>query len=311
MGMLDMRQLAAIVALESAGSIAGAARELQWSQPTVTHHLKGLATAIGAPVIASDATGTRLTTAGRTLLPTAATILSLARRAEREVSIARGSEGGLNALANTSDPLRIGVIPSVGASVMPVLLRDLQSVDAHITVSEAETDRLVAQLASMDLDIVILLGGDRVRSMLPPGSLYRPLRRERLVLLVPAGHRLAGAANVSLTDLRDEKWVLSPSEIDPLDQLLRDEAQKVGSHISGSVFSDDYAVIHSYVAAALGLALVPESLVSGHRGDVATAELESEGFVREIGLAIGPHAPRQLVEPFVERLLHFQKDAPL
>jgi DNA-binding transcriptional LysR family regulator len=309
--MLDMRQLAAIVALESTGSIAGAARELQWSQPTVTHHLKGLASAIGAPVIISDATGTRLTSAGRTLLPTATTILALARRAEREVSIARGSEGGNNPLANASDPLRIGVIPSVGASVMPALLRDLQSMDAHITVSEAETDRLVAQLASMDLDIVIMLGGESVRNMLPPGSLYRPLRRERLLLLVPAGHPLAGKAKVSLRDVSEEQWVLSPSEIDPLDQLLRVEAKKVGVSISGSVFSDDYAVIQSYVAAGLGLALVPESLVATHRTDLSTAELESEGFVREIGLAIGPHAPRQLVEPFIERLIHIQKDSPL
>ena len=309
--MLDMRQLAAIVALESTGSIAGAARELQWSQPTVTHHLKGLASAIGAPVITSDATGTRLTSAGRTLLPTATTILALARRAEREVSIARGSEGGINPLANASDPLRIGVIPSVGASVMPALLRDLQSMDAHITVSEAETDRLVAQLASMDLDIVIMLGGESVRNMLPPGSLYRPLRRERLLLLVPAGHRLAGKEEVSLRDVRDDEWVLSPSEIDPLDQLLRDEAAKVGVAVGGSVFSDDYAVIQSYVAAGLGLALVPEALVATHRTDLATAEFDSEGFVREIGLAVGPHAPRQLVEPFIERLMHIQKDSPL
>jgi DNA-binding transcriptional LysR family regulator len=116
---------------------------------------------------------------------------------------------------------------------------------------------------------------------------------------------------VSLRDVSDEQWVLSPSDIDPLDQLLRVEAFKVGVHVGGSVFSDDYAVIQSYVAAGLGLALVPESLVATHRTDLSTAELESDGFVREIGLAIGPHAPRQLVEPFVERLLHFQKDTAL
>lgn len=305
--MLDMRQLAALVALERAGSIAAAARELRWSQPTVSHHLKGLAVAIGAPVIVSDATGTKLTTAGLALLPTAQTILALARRAEREVSIARGSEGGLNPLANSPEPLRVGVIPSVGASLMPELLRDLQARDAHLTVSEAETDRLVTLLASMDLDIAILLGGDRVRAMLPPGSMYRPLTRERLVLLLPAGHRLAGSQNVSLRALAGEQWVLSPSNIDPLDQLLHDEAAAVGVAIRGSVFSDDYAVIQNYVAAGLGLTLVPESLASRERHDLATAELSGDAFVREIGLVVAPHAPRQLVEPFVERLAHIQK----
>jgi molybdate transport repressor ModE-like protein len=301
--MLDMRQLAALAALANTGSIAAAARELAWSQPTVTHHLKGLAATLGAPVIASDATGTRLTAAGETLLPTAQTILALARRAEREVSIARGSEGGRDPLANAPEPLRVGVIPSVGASVMPSLLRDLQTSRAQVVVSEAETDRLIARLASMDIDIAILLGGEIVQRMLPPGSLYRPLGRERLVLLLPAGHRLAGGTNVALTDLRDDTWVLSPSPGDPMDQLLREEAAKVNVNVTGSVFSDDYAVIQSYVAAGLGLALVPESVVSDERHDLATATLRGERFVREIGVAVAPHAPRPLVEPFVERLL--------
>ena len=81
----------------------------------------------------------------------------------------------------------------------------------------------------------------------------------------------------------------------------------MGVEIRGSVFSDDYAVIQSYVAAGLGLTLVPESLVSPIRADLATARLDGESFVREIGVAIAPHAPRQLVEPFLERLLHIQK----
>jgi len=305
--MLDMRQLAALAALERAGSIAGAARDLKWSQPTVTHHLKGLTANLGVAVVVSDASGTRLTSAGQTILPTAQTILALARRAEREVSIARGSEGGLNPLANAVDPLRVGVIPSVGASVMPLLLRDLMQMDARLAVTEGETDRLVVALSSMDLDVAILLGGEAVRNMLGPGTVYRPLSRERLVLLLPAGHRLAGSTNVSLRDVHDEKWVLSPSDIDPLDELLREQAHRVGVEIRGSVFSDDYAVIQSYVAAGLGLTLVPESLVSPSRADLATARLDGESFVREIGVAIAPHAPRQLVEPFLERLLHIQK----
>jgi DNA-binding transcriptional LysR family regulator len=59
----------------------------------------------------------------------------------------------------------------------------------------------------------------------------------------------------------------------------------------------------SVVAAGLGLALVPESVVSDERHDLATATLRGERFVREIGVAVAPHAPRPLVEPFVERLL--------
>jgi DNA-binding transcriptional LysR family regulator len=186
---------------------------------------------------------------------------------------------------------------------MPPLLRQLRAVGAQILVSEAETDRLISRLASMELDIAILLGGDSVQRMLPHGSLYRPLRRERLVLLLPAAHRLAGATDVALTDLRDDKWVLSPSQTDPMDQLLRAEAALVNVAVSGSVFSDDYAVIQSYVAAELGLALVPESVVSAERHDLATATLLGERFVREIGVTVAAHAPRPLVEPFIERLL--------
>lgn len=297
-----MRQLAALAALAHTGSIAGAARDLSWSQPTVAHHLKSLATTLDTPIMVSDATGTRLTLAGETLLPTAQTILALAHRAEREVSLARGTHGGANPLTNSADPLRIGVIPSVGLTVMPALLRELQSVGAQVRVSEAETDRLVGSLSAMDIDIAILLGGPSISKHLPPGSLYRALRRERLVLIVPRGHRLAGSRDVTLTDVATESWILSPSEFDPIDALLHEEARKESIRIHGTVFSDDHVVIQGYVAAGLGLALVPESVVSEARSDIEVAHMHSPRFVREIGVAVAPHAPRPLAEPFVELL---------
>ena len=106
-----------------------------------------------------------------------------------------------------------------------------------------------------------------------------------------------------MLDVANEKWVLSPSENDPEDALLRDEARSCDIKVSGSVFSDDYGVIQGYVAAGLGLALVPESVVSRDRNDISTATLAGERFVREVGVAVAPHAPRPLVEPFLEELM--------
>ena len=67
--MLDLRQLRALEAVAEHGSVVRAAEALRWSQPTVTHHLRGLEPDViyrvvrdGAPI--QRATGAELARAG-------------------------------------------------------------------------------------------------------------------------------------------------------------------------------------------------------------------------------------------------------
>jgi DNA-binding transcriptional LysR family regulator len=291
--MLDMRQLLALKSLAETGSIVGAARVLQWSQPTVAHHLKTLGRTLGRPVVTSDSRGTVLSATGQELLPFAVDILALAARAERELQVSTGDHG----------TLRLGVLPSIGGGILPPALRTLRDGGLLITVLEAESNELVALVASFAVDAAIVLAGPTLHERLPPSATFTFLMREKLMLLLPLGHALANGAAVRLADLANESWVMSPDPEDPVDLALKRAAGRLDFAPGVSVLSDDYSVIQGYVAAGLGLALIPESALAGRRQDVAVAEITDELFTRDLGIVVGAQAPRREAKAVVDALL--------
>jgi DNA-binding transcriptional LysR family regulator len=298
--MLDMRQLQALKSLAETGSIVGAARELQWSQPTVTHHLRSLGKTLGRPVVVSDSRGTTLSPAGQELLPFASEILALATRAERELTV---SEADYRTL-------RLGVLPSIGGGILPPVLRRLRDDGLVITVLEAESNELVALVASFAIDMAIVLAGPTLHERLPPQARFTFLMREKLLLLLPLGHKLAGPSRVGFAETVGELWVMSPDPEDSVDLALKHAAARHGFAPGVSVLSDDYSVIQGYVAAGLGVALIPESALAGRRQDVAVAEIADEVFTRDLGVVIGAHAPRQEVASLVAGLQAHVKSRP-
>src|SRR6266487_4872951 len=65
--MLDVNRLRVLVAVARTGSVTGAARELHYSQPSVSHHLARLEAETGATLVQRAGRGIRLTEAGRLL----------------------------------------------------------------------------------------------------------------------------------------------------------------------------------------------------------------------------------------------------
>src|ERR1044072_9806948 len=69
--MLDVVRLRVLVAVARTGSLTAAAKELHYSQPSVSHHLARLEAETGAKLVQRVGRGIRLTEA-RKLLPTRA-----------------------------------------------------------------------------------------------------------------------------------------------------------------------------------------------------------------------------------------------
>ena len=65
--MLDVNRLRVIDAVARHGSVTAAARELHYSQPTVTHHIARLESETGAQLLQRVGRGIRLTPAGQLL----------------------------------------------------------------------------------------------------------------------------------------------------------------------------------------------------------------------------------------------------
>ncbi|MFJ6612838.1 LysR family transcriptional regulator [Streptomyces sp. NPDC091289] len=71
-------------------SFTRAARNLHYSQPSVTAHIKNLEEFIGTPLFHRGGGHIELTEAGRTLLPHAEQIITIAETAFREAALAGG-----------------------------------------------------------------------------------------------------------------------------------------------------------------------------------------------------------------------------
>src|SRR3954470_22514295 len=113
--MLDVNRLRVIDAVARHGSITAAAKELHYSQPSVTHHLARLQTETGAQLVQRVGRGIRLTPAGQLLADRAAEIISRIDAAGAELSTYVGLTAGRVRLAGFASALGSLVPAAVAA----------------------------------------------------------------------------------------------------------------------------------------------------------------------------------------------------
>ena len=139
-----------------------------------------------------------------------------------------------------------------------------------------------------------------ITSVRPRGTFgWHVLQDERLVLVVPPGHRLRARRTVRLEELADEELVTTPVGFGfraLVDGLLRD----AGVTPAVSFESQDLATIEGLVAAGLGVAIVPEHF-AGASGTVGIA-LAGAAVRRSIGLVWRTDRP---LSPAAERFRDF------
>src|ERR1700678_3155759 len=115
--MLDVRRLIMLRAVAAEGSIAGAARRLRYTRPTVSQQVSALEAEAGTALIDRSGNRITLTAAGRNLVEHAERILVELRAAE--ASLTPGA-------ARFTGPLRVGIPFREGPQIMSRALSDLR-----------------------------------------------------------------------------------------------------------------------------------------------------------------------------------------
>src|SRR5919108_6329206 len=129
--MLDVTRLRVIDAVARHGSVTAAARELHYSQPSVSHHLARLESETGAQLLQRVGRGIRLTRAGQLLADRAAEIIGRIDAADAELSAHVGLTAGRVRLAGFAS-----AIGSLVPHALAVLAREhpgleIGSMDTH------------------------------------------------------------------------------------------------------------------------------------------------------------------------------------
>jgi len=263
--MLDVTRLRVIDAVARHGSVTAAARELHYSQPSVTHHLARLEAETGAQLLQRVGRGIRLTEAGRLLADRAAEIIGRIDAVDAELSAHVGLSAGRIRLAGFSS--------AIGALV-PAAVAGLAAKHPGLEVNLVDTHPPEAfeLLRTGKVDAAIVFRYDETAPE-PRGV--------RLHHLVDDPVYVLARGPATIAELRDSTWIAG---CDRCRSHLIALCAAEGYEPRIGYTSDDMVVMQALVAAGLGVTTMPGLALRTHRSAGITAT-ELQGSRRQVYVA--------------------------
>jgi DNA-binding transcriptional LysR family regulator len=274
-------------------SFTAAARSLGLTQAAVSQRIAALEADLGVPLFRREAGRVQLTDAGRRLHDYAQRIFTLHREARAELTGRQEPLAGELALAASSIP---------GEHLLPGLLSVFRQRHPHVQVRATITDSRAALTRVEEGQAHLGLAGRKGDSA---NLDYRCFARDRLVLVVPAGHPWAHQSSVPLGELRSAPLVLrevgSGSRWCLEQALARRGLSLADLHVVLELGSNE--AIKETVLRGGGLAILSDQAVrrevqAGSLAglDVADLPLEREMFVASDRRRVLPIAARLFLE---------------
>ncbi len=274
--MLDVTRLRVLVAVARHGSVTAAARELNYAQPSVSHHLARLEAETGVRLIQRAGRGIRLTDAGRLLADRAAEILGRLDAAENELAAQAGLRAGRVRLA--AFPSALGTIVPAAAAM---LRAEHPAMDLRLT--EAEPPEALRMLRAGYVDVALVFrhvqgSGPGPGPDLPPAGPEEEGTRGQLVLDEPV-HLItrrrsdggSGPMGCDLARYAHCRWIAG---CDRCRINLMTQCSVAGFTPKIAFTTDDYVAVQALVAAGLGVATLPDlALRAARHPGIRAAEL--------------------------------------
>jgi DNA-binding transcriptional LysR family regulator len=191
------------VAVAEHGNFTRAAEELHVAQQAVSQQVRALESILDVTLLRRSSRKVELTPAGEVFLADAKRVIAASDRAVRRVQAASRGEAGA---------LRLVYTVVTAYDTAPALLDLLHKRHPELKVSAREVygGEAFDLLERGACDVALM-----AMAPLPPGLRQRLVRREALRLAVHDGHPLAGADQVDLSELKDERFEVWPRGVAP------------------------------------------------------------------------------------------------
>ena len=262
--MLDVTRLRVIEAVARNGSVTAAAKELDYSQPSVTHHLRRLEAETGAQLLQRVGRGIRVTPAGQLLADRASEILGRIDAADAELSAHVGLTAGRVRLA--------GFASAIG-SLVPEAVAALAARHPGLQVSLTDTHppEAIDLLRAGEVEVAIIFRYDETEPE-PSGVRLHHLLDDPVYVLSTQRER------GGLVGLRDATWIAG---CERCSSHLLSICADAGFEPRIGYSSDDMVVMSKLVAAGLGVATQTGLALRAHGPDGIVAT-ELRGSQRHI-----------------------------
>lgn len=242
---MELRTLRAFVEVVRQGGFSNAAKVVFATQPTVSKAVRQLEDELGVSLLNRVGHRSEVTAAGEIVYRRALTIL-----AERDDLITELDE--LRGLKRGS--LTLGM-PPMGSDLFAPLFAAYRSryPGVEIRLAEHGAKRLEEMLHAGEVELA--------GTLLPVAEMFewQALRDDPLMVLLPAGHPLAGAATLDLPALADQPFILFDQGF-ALNALVLDACRRRGLDPVVAARSGQVDFVVQLVAAGLGVSFLPEPI---------------------------------------------------
>jgi DNA-binding transcriptional LysR family regulator len=271
--MLDLNRLRVLREVGRQGSFSAAAAALAYTQPAISRQIATLEREIGATLVERNPRGVRLTDAGAALAAHTDAILCRLADAEAEVRAIGELRGGR---------LRMASFQTAAATLAPLAVATFRQAHPDVTLSltMAEPADALPMLLGGEIDVALSLDG--MDDDLTAGIDRLWLLDDPMYIALPASHPLATRRRISLADFREEEWMLGTTSRCPDATLFTRACRTAGFEPRLTFQNDDYAAIAGFVAAGVGVAMIPDLATTSIRDDIVLRSLGPDGPVRRI-----------------------------
>lgn len=261
---LTPKQIKLFLALVESQSVTAAARACHVTQPTASMQLRTIAELVGLPLYEISGRQFRLTDAGEAL---AATLLRVERAWEgfqQSVAELRGLERGR---------LRVAVV-STAKYFVPQFLADFcrDHPQINVALEVQNRDGVVSRLRRHQDDLYVMSH--------PPEDLTlttHALMPNKLLLVAPKGHRLAGNQRLKWSQLRGEKFIVREPGSGTRWAMEQAFARVRFAPAAPMVLGSNEA-IRGAVSGGMGLAVLSEHALPGGPELHGLVQLAAPGF---------------------------------
>jgi len=286
--VLDLRRLQALRAVVETGSVTAAAAQIGYTPSAISQHVATLERETGTVLLERAGRGVRPTAAGRILADHAVAVLERAAEAEAALAALRAGEQGV---------LRTASFATAGAALVPPALAALRvrlpALELDLRVVERDEALHLLRQGEVDLAIVIAsTGPDDVRDR---RLVWTELLDDPFRLVLPRDHRLARRRTIRLSELAEETWV-DTCGVGGCHEVTDPYFGRAGFVPRRAIEADEYSSAQGFVAAGIGISLIPTLALGAVHDGVVVRKLHREAEpVRRIRAAtrqpVASHLP--------------------
>jgi DNA-binding transcriptional LysR family regulator len=250
--LIDIGRLSAFVTVARVGSISRAAEALFVTQPALTARLQALERSLEAQLFIRSRQGSRLTDAGRALLP----------HAQRAIAaLEHGREAVQEVISGGAGRLTIGAAPAVSTYVLPAMLHRFQASHpgVRLSVRSGHSEEVLEMVLREEVEIGLM------RPIQHPEISATLLYEDEVVLVVHRGHRFAAAGHVRIGELASENLILF-DRTSSYHELTSAIVRQAGISPRGRLDVDNIDAAKRMVEQRLGIALLPRTAVQAEVG---------------------------------------------